>query len=258
MGRDPGISSSRLGPLVERIAGHPTLGAELVHAALLPAEPARFAALDPPLPAPLAGALAASGVDRLWSHQAAGLAAARRGEDVLVTTPTAAGKSLVFQLPVLEEACRGGPGRALFLFPLKALGQDQKAKLEALAAAAGLDAAAAGCAIYDGDTPRAERTAIKRDLPRVVVSNPDMLHFGLLGSPEGWGELLATLRWVVLDELHTYRGIFGSHFHHVLARFLRLCRAAGSSPSLIASSATAGNAAEFAEALTGRRFHWVG
>ncbi|HSG40954.1 MAG TPA: Zn-binding domain-containing protein, partial [Thermoanaerobaculia bacterium] len=158
---------------------------------------------------------------------------------------------------VLEEAARGGPGHALFLFPLKALGQDQRGKLAKLAQEAGLPPEIAGCEIYDGDTPTAKRTAIRKSFPRVVISNPDMLHMGVLGHWTAWGPFLADLRWIVLDELHTYRGIFGSHFHHVLQRFLRLCRSVGGNPTLIASSATAANAGEFAETLTGQKFHWI-
>ncbi len=246
-----------LAAVVEALRGDAKLGPQLLHVAHLPAAAARAGTLEPPLPAPLAGALAAAGVPGLWSHQAEALAAARRGEDVLITTPTASGKSLVFQVPPLAEALAGGPGRALFLFPLKALGQDQRGKFQRLAEGCGLGPEAAGCAIYDGDTPRGERETIKRRFPRVVVTNPDMLHLGILGSWVHWGPFLADLKWVVLDELHTYRGIFGSHFHHVLRRFLRLCRAVGGDPSLIASSATAANAGEFAELLTGRPFRWI-
>ncbi|HEX5760683.1 MAG TPA: DEAD/DEAH box helicase [Thermoanaerobaculia bacterium] len=246
-----------LGALVEALRRDPRLGPQLVHAAHLPGGPARFAAHDPPLPPALARALAGAGVPELWSHQAAALAAVRRGEDVLLTTPTASGKSLVFQAPPLAEALAGGPGRALFLFPLKALGQDQRGKFQRLAAGCGLDEEAAGCAIYDGDTPRGERNAIKRRFPRVVVTNPDMLHLGILGAWTGWGPFLADLRWIVLDELHTYRGIFGSHFHHVLRRLLRLCHAVGGDPLLVASSATAANAGDFAAELAGRPFRWV-
>jgi DEAD/DEAH box helicase domain-containing protein len=246
-----------LATLVDTLRRDGKLGPQLVHVAHLPAAAARAGALEPSLPEPLVRALAASGVPGLWSHQAEALAAARRGEDVLITTPTASGKSLVFQVPPLEEALAGGPGKALFLFPLKALGQDQRGKFQRLAEACGLAPEVAGCAIYDGDTPRGEREAIKRRFPRVVVTNPDMLHLGVLGSWVHWGPFLADLKWVVLDELHTYRGIFGSHFHHVLRRFLRLCRAVGGDPSLIASSATAANAGEFAELLTGRPFRWI-
>jgi len=242
---------------IDQLSLDPKLTASVVYSTHLPAEPASFLEPDPPLPDPLRLALARRGVERLWSHQVRGLEAARRGESVLVTTPTASGKSLVFQLPVLEEALAGGPGRALFLFPLKALGQDQKKKFAALARDAGLGPDVAGCEIYDGDTPRALRQKIRKHLPRVLITNPDMLHLGILGNLEGWTALLENLRWIVLDELHTYRGIFGSHFHHVLARFLRACRGEGSRPTLIASSATAANAGEFAQRLTGRPFTWI-
>jgi len=247
---------------VDALCDHPKLGEEVVYRTHLPASPQRFAEIDPPLPPPLAEALAAGGVTRLWSHQAEALAAARARRDVLITTPTASGKSLVFQVPVLEEAMIGGVGRALFLFPLKALGQDQRAKFQALAAAAGLsddpaDPLTAAGRIYDGYTPRAERTAIRARPPRVLVTNPDMLHLGILGHWTSWEPFLRDLQWIVLDELHTYRGIFGSHFHHVLQRLLRLARRLGAEPTVIASSATAANAGEFAATLTGREFTWV-
>ncbi len=129
--------------------------------------------------------------------------------------------------------------------------------MEKLVADAGFDPAQAGCEIYDGDTPPARRAAIRRRLPRVLITNPDMLHLGLLGHWTSWGPLLADLRWIVIDELHTYRGIFGSHFHHVLQRLLRLCRSVGGQPVVIASSATAANAAQFATDLTGCQFHWI-
>ena len=233
------------------------LGPQVAHVLHLPPSPSRFAEPERPLPAGLAAALVAQGIERLWSHQIEGLDAARRGEDVLVTTPTASGKSLVFQLPVAEAAERGEPGRALFLFPLKALGQDQRKKFSALVEAAGIDPEAARCEIYDGDTPRRERERIRSSPPRVVISNPDMLHLGILGSWGPWEEFLRDLRWIVLDELHTYRGIFGSHFHHVVGRLLRVCHHLGGEPRFVASSATAANPGEFAQALVGRPFHLV-
>ncbi|MFP3940133.1 MAG: DEAD/DEAH box helicase [Thermoanaerobaculia bacterium] len=250
--------------LVERLREDERLGPEVVYAATLPAEPARTVELDAlaePLPEAVVSALRASGVPRLFSHQAEGLDAVRRGEDVLVTTPTASGKSLVFHLPPLEEAVRGGPGKALYLFPLKALGQDQRGKLEALARgvaeAGGLEPDAARIAVYDGDTPRSERTALRRRPPRVLVTNPDMLHLGILSHWTSWAPFLRDLRWIVLDELHTYRGVFGSHFHHVLQRLLRLAAHEGARPVLVASSATAANAGEFARDLTGRGLRWI-
>lgn len=231
-----------------------SLGPQIVHRHLMPGAAAQFLELDPPLPEVLQEALGEIGAGRLWSHQAAGVEAARAGRDVLVTTPTASGKSLVFQVPVLEEALNEGPGRALFLFPLKALGQDQKGKLDAFAARCGLDAESCGCEIYDGDTPTAARRRIRARPPRVLVTNPDMLHLGILAHAGSWTAFLKDLKWIVLDELHTYRGVFGNHFHHVLQRLFRLCRKEGSAPAVIAASATASNAAEFAETLVGRSF----
>ncbi len=233
------------------------LGPELVAERWLEAEPERSAEVEPPLPPELRQALAGAGISRLWSHQVEGLEGARAGRNVLLTTATASGKSLVFQLPLLEEALRGGAGRGLFLFPLKALGQDQLGKLRGLAAAAGLDDDSFSCAIYDGDTPPSRRAALRRRPPRVLITNPDMLHLGILAHPESWSTFLSELAWIVLDELHVYRGLFGSHFHHVLARLLRLARARGARPAIVASSATAGNAGEFAELLAGAPFETV-
>ena len=246
-----------LAALIDEIRQDRTLGHQVVEVLSLPAEPARYRKLGFELPPGLQAALAAAGADRLWSHQIEGLEALEKGEDVLVTTPTASGKSLIFQLPVLAEAARGDEGKALFLYPLKALGQDQKGKFDALARAAGIDEEQAQCSIYDGDTPRGERRRILAQPPRVVISNPDMLHLGILPSWQNWEPFLRDLKWVVLDELHTYRGIFGCHFHHVLRRLARLCERVGSKPRFVASSATAENAGEFAEILCGGSFHWV-
>ena len=181
------------------------LGDRLIAERRLPPEQAQFADLAPPAPEPIVLALAAQGIERLWSHQVAAITAARAARNVLVTTATASGKSLVFQLPVLEEALAGGPGRAIFLFPLKALGQDQRGKLLTLAQAAGLGAEEFSCEIYDGDTPAAKRALIRRRPPQVLVTNPDMLHLGILAHPGNWHVLLSNLKWIVLDELHVYR-----------------------------------------------------
>ncbi len=242
--------------LVEKLRHDRRIGPQLVEVLTLPPSPSRYGELDPLLPEPIRQGLARTGVDRLWSHQVEGISAIRSGKDLLVTTPTASGKSLIFHLPVLEAIHGNEPGRALFLYPLKALAQDQRGKFEELAEISGLGAAAS-CAIYDGDTPKAERQKIKQDLPRVLITNPDMLHLGILSYWEQWQDFLGDLRWLVIDELHTYRGIFGSHFHHVIQRLLRICRELGSEPVIVASSATAGNADQFAHQLTGRQFQWV-
>ncbi len=233
------------------------LGAQLVGEHVLPRRPARFAELDPPLPAPLGAALRDGGIERLYAHQVRALAAARAGRNVLLTTATASGKSLAFQLPVLEEALAGGRRRALWLFPLKALGQDQRTKFEELTAAAGLADGRCRVEIYDGDTPAERRAEIRRDPPRVLITNPDMLHFGLLPSSSSWGPFFAELGWVVLDELHAYRGLFGAHVHHVLQRLERLSRVAGARPAFIAASATASEADGFAAEICGGPFEWI-
>src|SRR3954466_6112206 len=164
--------TSALGPLIEAVRLDAKLGPQLLYGTHLPGSPARFGELDPPLPEPIARALGRGGVPRLWTHQTEGIAAVRRGENVLVTTPPSSGKSLVFQVPPLEEAIRGGPGHGMFLFPLKALGQDQRGNFLHLAGAAVLSPEIAGWEIYDGDPPAAKRTAISRNFPRVVISNP--------------------------------------------------------------------------------------
>jgi len=251
----PSSASQRTGiaDFVQAVLADRRLGPQVRHVLNVEGVEERFGKPDPPLPPALDRALAQQGVKRLWSHQCEALTALEGGRDVLLTTPTASGKSLVFQLPPLQEALVGGPGRALYLYPLKALGRDQRGKFLDLAKMAGLDAEAS-CEVYDGDTPRSKREAIRREFPRVVVSNPDMLHAAILAYPQAWEPFLENLRWVVLDELHTYRGVFGSHIHHVLQRLHRACRRAGSRPQFITSSATASNAAGFAGTLAGREF----
>ncbi|MGH9797964.1 MAG: DEAD/DEAH box helicase, partial [Candidatus Polarisedimenticolia bacterium] len=238
----------------------------------MPGREARFAAPAAPLPAPLAAALADLGIPALYAHQAAALDRIRAGRDTLTVTPTASGKSLIYLLPTFEAALRGPGRRALYLFPYKALAQDQLQGIEELAAAVarrgGLvqDGAAAlpgtggrtiRAAIYDGDTPDARRRKIKADPPDILITNPDMLHLGILAHHDDWGPLFRNLEFVVLDELHVYRGIFGTHLHHVLKRLLRLAERYGSRPRFIASSATVANPGGLGERLAGRPFEVV-
>ncbi len=246
--------SGSMAPLVAALRAEPRLGPQIVAAHFTPGSPAAFGVPAEPLPGALRSALAAAGADPLWSHQAAALDALDRGENLLLATPTASGKSLVFQLPVLRSAATGEPRRALFLFPLKALGQDQRAKLRRLAEAAGLGERELPVAIYDGDTPAAERSRLRRHPPRVLISNPEMLHLGLLPHWPQWEAFLRELRWIVLDEVHVYRGLFGGQMHHVLRRLLRVSRNLGAEPLLIGASATIGEAGVFAHTLTGEPF----
>jgi len=198
----------------------------------------------------LAGALRGSGVAELYSHQLKALEASHAG-DVIVTSGTASGKSLSFNLPVLDALARDDRARALYLYPTKALAQDQARKLSEL----GLGSLRH--AIYDGDTPRDDRPPIRRR-SNLVLTNPDMLNMSVLPHHKHWGDFLAGLRWVVVDEAHTYRGVFGSHVANVLRRLRRVAGIYGSDPRFVCASATIANPLELAEALVGRPFALVG
>ncbi len=189
-------------------------------------------------------ALERLGVERLYSHQAEALQSAWRGPTI-ITTGTASGKSMCFNLPTLDVLCRDARARALYLYPTKALAQDQARAL----AAFGLTKRVRP-AIYDGDTPREARAQIRRNA-NVVLSNPDMLHVGILPNHAAWAELFANLAVVVVDEAHVYRGVFGSHVANVLRRLRRIAAAYGTEPRFLLTSATIANPVELAERLTG-------
>jgi DEAD/DEAH box helicase domain-containing protein len=205
--------------------------------------PPRLAAIPDELHPQVADALRARGIDALWAHQHEALFAAWAGPTI-VTTGTASGKSLCFQLPTLDVLCRDARARALYLYPTKALAQDQARALNALGVAR------ARPAIYDGDTPREQRSAIRRRA-NIVLTNPDMLHLGILPNHPAWGDYFANLAVVVVDEAHVYRGVFGSHVANVLRRLRRVCDAYGTAPRILLASATVANPAELAERLTG-------
>ncbi len=193
--------------------------------------------------------LRAVGVERLYSHQARALEAAASSH-LVITSGTASGKSLAFNLPVLDGIARDPKRRALYLYPTKALAQDQARKLGELRPP-GLREA-----IYDGDTPREERPAIRRR-GNLVLTNPDMLHVGVLPNHKSWGDFFANLGWVVVDEAHTYRGVFGSHVANVLRRLRRVAAAYGAEPRFLLASATIANPVELAEGLVGAPFELV-
>jgi DEAD/DEAH box helicase domain-containing protein len=194
-------------------------------------------------------ALSEAGIDALWSHQADALEAAAQGH-VIVTTGTASGKSLAFNLPVLDTLAHDPSARAIYLYPTKALAQDQARKLGQLGAAFLRQS------IYDGDTPREERRAI-RQRSNLILTNPDMLHVGVLPNHRSWADVLANLAWIVVDEAHVYRGVFGSHVANVLRRLRRLALAYGTEPRFVLTSATIANPVELAERLTGLDFRLV-
>ncbi|HPT82690.1 MAG TPA: DEAD/DEAH box helicase [Limnochordia bacterium] len=188
------------------------------------------------------------GIERLYSHQAAALRAARAGENLVVVTPTASGKTLCYNLPVLQTLLEDEEARALYLFPTKALAQDQVAELMAWSDELG---GRIKTYTYDGDTPGDARIAI-RAAGSIVVTNPDMLHSGILPHHTKWIRLFENLRYVVIDELHIYRGVFGSHVANVLRRLDRICRFYGANPQYICTSATISNPQEHGETLLGR------
>jgi len=213
-----------------------------------PAQPAEQADFPDGLHPRLREALVARGISRLYSHQRAAYDSARAGRHTVVVTPTASGKTLCYNLPVLDTILKEPEARALYLFPTKALAQDQLAELHSVVEALAADI---GTFTYDGDTPSDARKAI-RSRAHVVVTNPDMLHKGILPHHTKWVKLFENLRYVVIDELHSHRGVYGSHVANIFRRLQRLCRFYGSDPQFLCSSATIGNPKELAEALTGK------
>jgi DEAD/DEAH box helicase domain-containing protein len=226
------------------------LGHLVVHHRVFPAAPPAFADPTRPFLRPVAELLAARGITRLFTHQARATDLARAGRHVAVATPTASGKTMTYLLPVLEEIIRNPDSRAIFLYPLKALAQDQlKAinELTAILPPSGRPTAA----IFDGDTSAHFRRKIRENPPHILITNPEMLHLSLLPGNDAWSTVFAGLTHVVVDEMHTYRGVMGSHMAHVFRRLLRVCARFGSCPAFIFSSATIGNPGELATGLTG-------
>jgi DEAD/DEAH box helicase domain-containing protein len=210
---------------------------------------ARPVSLPDSLDPAFAAALRRGGIERLYTHQLEAYEAAAHS-NLAITSGTASGKSLAFNLPVLDGIAREPKNRALYLYPTKALAQDQARKLAQLRPP-GLREA-----IYDGDTPKEERPPIRRR-NNLVLTNPDMLHVGLLPHHKSWGDFFTNLRWVVVDEAHTYRGVFGSHVANVLRRLRRVARAYGSEPRFLLASATIANPVELAERLVGTPFQLI-
>jgi DEAD/DEAH box helicase domain-containing protein len=226
----------------------PQVGRNLVLDQTLPSALAEFAPLPPSLAPALKAALSARGIEKLYTHQAEAFELSQAGRDIVVATPTASGKSLCYVLPVLQALAAKPDARALFLFPTKALSRDQESSLRALMTEAGLDH---GAITFDGDTPGDARRAAKQR-SGVILSNPDMLHAGVLPHHASWARFFAGLEYVVIDELHTYRGVFGSHLANVLRRLDRVARFHGATPRYVMASATIGNPQEHASRMLGR------
>lgn len=235
-----------LSDYIHMLKGDRDFGPATVYHRYLPPQEAVYG-VDSALPAEIQALLPLLGVDRLFRHQVEAMGKIRQGANVLVATPTASGKSLIYNLAVLEALLKNPGSRALYLFPLKALEQDQLKSLSLL-----VDHFAKrkiSASIYDGDTSPYRRKQIRARVPEILVTNPDMLHTGILAYHRGWEKLFENLHFVVLDEVHTYRGIFGSHMNQIIRRLKRLCALYGSRPQFILLSATVNNPRAFGESL---------
>ncbi len=251
------------------LTGQPFYAGQIVHVEQIPRRSAKFGALRSPLHPDLQAQLRSEGIERLYSHQAEAVNAALAGRHVVVVTSTASGKTLCYNLPVLAAILEQPTARALYLFPTKALAQDQLRSLQVLGCKVGgkqLETTASlsgrekragvkaslpiAVATYDGDTPQSRRGHLRK-AAQIILTNPDMLHVGILPNHALWGSFFRHLRYVVLDEAHTYRGVFGSQVACVLRRLRRVCALYGSEPQFIAASATIANPAQHFAALTG-------
>ena len=239
-----------VGEYIAALLASEKLGRQVTcHRLFAPAEP-HYAPTSLPWPAAISRVLEQRGIEGLYSHQALATDHIRAGHSIVAATPTASGKSLIYNLPVLDRYLRDRDARALYLFPLKALAQDQLGAFNALVEGWPKEARPTA-ALYDGDTTDHFRRKIRRNPPTVLISNPEMLHLGILPHHEQWVEFLAGLSHVVVDEAHTYRGVFGAHMAQVFRRLNRIAGRYGARPVYVLCTATVGNPGELAAALTG-------
>ncbi len=228
---------------------------QIVHIQYIPARDARPGWLDKPLAPLLQDRLDRAGISTLYAHQADAVNAIRQGNNVMVATPSASGKTLCYNIPVLNAMLENATTRALYLFPTKALAQDQ---LRSLTELAGKTINLPWeCSTYDGDTPSEDRAGIRKRA-RIVLTNPDMLHLSILPNHQTWDRFFRRLKYVVVDEAHVYRGVFGSHLACILRRLRRICNFYGSRPQFVFCSATIANPGEHAERLSGLPFEVIG
>jgi DEAD/DEAH box helicase domain-containing protein len=223
------------------------LGHQVVHHVQIPEKKAQYA--DSNVDSKTRALLAQMDIQALYTHQYEAICLIRNGSHVVAATPTSSGKTLIYNLPVIERIMAEPGARALYLFPLKALAQDQLRTFTQMS-----DSFSGVCptaAIYDGDTTAWQRKKIRENPPNVILTNPEMLHLSFLAHHEKWGAFLSELQFVIIDEVHTYRGILGSHMAQVLRRFRRILTEYGASPVFVFSSATIGNPAALSSALTG-------
>ncbi len=244
------VGDGTVAEYIGALKGSQRFGRQVVYHHEDSGQPAHCAAPKSAWSVELAEALAAMGIGELYQHQAQAMDLIRQGRNLMVATPTASGKSLIYNLPVFEKILEDPEAKALYLFPLKALAQDQLRAVEELAA--GLpEKLRPHAAICDGDTSDYRRKKLREEPPDILISNPDMLHLSMLGYHESWAGFWSGLTHVILDEAHTYRGVFGSHMAWVIRRLRRICAMYGANPQFILSSATIGNPQELAQDLLG-------
>jgi DEAD/DEAH box helicase domain-containing protein len=232
---------------IDSLRRSPRLGRQVVYQNTLPARKAEISPLEPTVSGALAKMLAGLKVSGLYSHQRNAIEALRRGGHVVVATPTASGKTMVYNIPFFEKVLVRPSARAIYLFPLKALAQDQLKSFREMAGL--LPGAPVTAAVYDGDTSAWHRKKIRTAPPSAVLTNPEMLHLSLLPFHEKWRLVFENLEMVVVDEVHTYRGVLGSHMAQIFRRLARVCGHYGSRPQFVFCSATIANPEKFCEDL---------
>ena len=239
---------SKIKEYLQSLTRSERLGAQVVFQTVLPKSPALWGESITAYPAVIQQALGAVGIKSLYRHQSQAIEKIRCGQHVIVATPTASGKSLIYNLPVLEKFQADPDSRSLYIFPLKALAQDQLRAFEQMAVH--FEPNQPTAAIYDGDTSAYRRKRLREAPPNVILTNPEMLHLSFLAHHRKWKTFFKNLQTVVIDEVHTYRGVMGSHIAQIFRRFNRICRRYGASPKMIFSSATVGEPARLAHQLT--------
>jgi DEAD/DEAH box helicase domain-containing protein len=247
--------TSKVGEYLQALGKSERLGSQVAYQTALPEHPARWSPINTAWSDAIQKMLRSQGIQQLYRHQSQAIDLIRGGQHIIVATPTASGKTLIYNLPVLERFEKNARSKSLYIFPLKALAQDQLRAFEQ--AAANFEEVKPTAAIYDGDTTAYRRKQIREAPPNVILTNPEMLHLSFLAYHRSWHQFFKDLHTVVIDEVHTYRGVMGSHVAQIIRRLNRICRRYGSSPNFVFSSATVAEPAALARQLTGLKVHQI-